>query len=97
MNVPKVAFALLFAAGSVCAYAADSGDRTYADPACSARDVNPERCVINDGAPVRLGTTGDRGTTIPITSPGTSTGTGGTGTSTGNTSTSTPTLRRGFK
>ena len=35
--------------------AADSGERTYADPACSARDANPEKCFVKDGAPRRAG------------------------------------------
>jgi hypothetical protein len=36
------------------ASAADKSERTYADPACSARDAKPERCVIHDGPPRRV-------------------------------------------
>jgi hypothetical protein len=36
------------------ASAADTSERTYADPACSARDAKPERCVIQDGPPRRV-------------------------------------------
>jgi hypothetical protein len=39
---------------SALAWAADSTERTYADPACSARDANPERCVLKDGNPHRV-------------------------------------------
>jgi hypothetical protein len=36
------------------ACAAESSERTYADPACSARDVSPERCVLHDGNARRI-------------------------------------------
>jgi hypothetical protein len=36
------------------ACAADSSERTYADPACSERDARPERCVLQDGNPRRI-------------------------------------------
>ncbi|MGZ5163634.1 MAG: hypothetical protein ACXWIT_24345 [Burkholderiales bacterium] len=36
------------------ACAAESTERTYADPACSARDVSPERCVLQDGNARRI-------------------------------------------
>jgi hypothetical protein len=36
------------------ASAADTSERTYADPACSARDAKPERCVLQDGPPRRV-------------------------------------------
>jgi hypothetical protein len=39
---------------SAFAPAADTSERTYADPACSARDVKPERCVLQDGPPKRV-------------------------------------------
>jgi hypothetical protein len=31
----------------------DPGDRTYADPACSDRTIDPARCVIQNG-PARI-------------------------------------------
>jgi len=39
---------------SAFASAADTSERTYADPACSARDAKPERCVLQDGPPKRV-------------------------------------------
>jgi hypothetical protein len=39
---------------SAFAPAADTSERTYADPACSARDAKPERCVLQDGPPKRV-------------------------------------------
>jgi len=65
------AVALTFTVSAVCTYAADSSARTYADPACSARDANPEKCVINDGPAVRTGTERrDIGPIAPGPSPG---------------------------
>jgi hypothetical protein len=36
------------------AFGANPGERTYADPACSARDIDPQKCIIQDG-PARFG------------------------------------------
>ncbi|HEY0336582.1 MAG TPA: hypothetical protein VGC70_04520 [Burkholderiales bacterium] len=36
------------------ASAADTNERTYADPACSERDAKPEKCVLQDGPPRRV-------------------------------------------
>ncbi len=44
--------ALALSAATLQTQAADGG-RTYANPACSARDANPEDCVIQDGPPRR--------------------------------------------
>ena len=40
---------LLFAMPA--AYAADTSERTYADPACSSRTANPDDCILSNGAP----------------------------------------------
>jgi hypothetical protein len=87
--VASLAAALTCMVVSLGAYAAESTDRTYADPACSARDANPERCVINDGAPVRLGVEKER-VTVPTPSPNTPATLPAA-------PTSTPTLKRGYK
>ena len=43
--------ALAMSAMGFAVHAADSGGRTYANPACSDREANPENCVILDGSP----------------------------------------------
>lgn len=36
---------------SVTAGSAETGGRTYGDPACSARNADPEKCILQDGPP----------------------------------------------
>jgi hypothetical protein len=47
-------FAVLCAALAAPAFAAEDTSRTYAKPACSERNANPENCVIQDGPPRRM-------------------------------------------
>ena len=49
MKTLRLMFMIVTVFWAAAAGAADSTERTYADPACSARDVNPERCVLQDG------------------------------------------------
>lgn len=46
---------LALGAWSFGIFAAETGERTYADPACSERDADPEKCVIVDVPPTRAG------------------------------------------
>ena len=54
MKTLRVSFLIVTSAWTALACAADSTERTYADPACSARDVSPERCVLQNGNPRRI-------------------------------------------
>jgi hypothetical protein len=57
-------FALLLSLAAATAIAADSGARTYADPECSSRTADPEKCVILDG-PRKGGSTTETKTPTP--------------------------------
>ena len=74
------------------ASAADTSERTYADPACSARDAKPERCVIQDGPPRRV-VAGSRNATaseaVAATGPNAASAGSTAGTATGQTGQST--------
>jgi hypothetical protein len=43
--------ALVLAATMLPAHAAETGERTYGDPACSDRNADPEKCVLQVGPP----------------------------------------------
>ena len=75
MMTRTLAIALAAMAPSLSAHAADTGARTYGDPACSERTANPENCVVQDGPPrrppipaLRRAPTGGGGATPPATS-----------------------------
>jgi hypothetical protein len=54
MRTLCLVFVVITNVWTALACAADSSERTYADPACSARDASPERCVLQDGNPRRI-------------------------------------------
>jgi hypothetical protein len=72
---------------SAFASAADTSERTYADPACSARDAKPERCVLQDGPPKRVvaGARNARGGDVGAASPNAASAGATGGTATGQT------------
>lgn len=53
MRIPTLTLALLATLAALPSHAAVSTDRTYANPACSERNANPENCVIQDGVAPR--------------------------------------------
>lgn len=86
MNVFIVVAFLNLGMLALPASAAEATARTHPDPICSERDVNPERCVINDGPPTRLGTAGEPVTTPPSTGGSSGGGSSGGGSSGGGSS-----------
>jgi hypothetical protein len=70
----------------VLASAADTNERTYANPACSERDAKPEKCVLQDGPPRRV-VAGTRNATAgeaaAVTGPNAASAGSTTGTATG--------------
>ena len=79
----QVLLVVVMTTGCALASAADTTERTYADPACSERDAKPEKCVLQDGPPRRVvagtrnATAGEGGVAIPnAASAGSTAGTG---------------------
>lgn len=73
MKISNFALASVLLVPVAPGHAAESGSRTYPDPACSERTAKPENCVIQDG-PTRQGTVGAKSVTPATPGPGPGTG-----------------------